>query len=77
MLGASSDAERVRQVLASALMPAVEALLQRSAAPDPPDAEWEAVADQLVETLAEVITPETPILPDYAMSRAGIYEEHP
>lgn len=74
---AAGDAERVRQVLARALAPTVEALLQRSPELDPADMEWEAVADDLVDTFAQLVSAEVPELSDYAVSRAGIYADHP
>ncbi len=73
----AGDAERVHQVLMRALTPTVEALLQQSTVHDLEDTEWEAIADELVEIFAQSITPDTPLLSDYAVSRAGIYEDHP
>ena len=39
--------------------------------------EFEAVADELADELAAHLDPNTPPLSDYAVSRAGIYEDHP
>lgn len=74
---AAHDAERVRQVLASPLEPSVAALLQQVTSQSEDDQDWEAALDELADSFASSITPETPVLSDYAMSRAGIYEEHP
>jgi hypothetical protein len=71
---AQRDTESVRQLLIDALAPTVEALLQ---APDLPDDEWEAVAARLADELAACVGPDAPTLPDEALSRAGIYEDHP
>jgi antitoxin ParD1/3/4 len=73
---ARHDAESVRQLLADALTPTVEALL-RQASEQLSEDEFEALADQLADALAEHLEPNTPVLSDYAVSRAGIYEDHP
>jgi len=73
---ARRDAEQVRQLLTEALAPMVDTWLQQ-----PPDQlrddEFEVLADQLADTLAACLAPGTPTLSDDAVSRAGIYEEHP
>jgi len=43
----------------------------------PNDDEFEAVADQLADEFAACVGPNVPVLSDYAVSRAGIYEDHP
>jgi hypothetical protein len=43
----------------------------------PNDDEFEAVADQLADEFAACVGPNVPVLSDYAISRAGIYEDHP
>ncbi len=73
---ARHDAEGVRQVLADALAPTVEALLQQTPQQLSED-EFETLADQLADELAARIESQTPVLSDYAVSRAGIYEDHP
>jgi len=35
------------------------------------------VADQLADELTVNLGPNVPLLSDYAVSRAGIYEDHP
>jgi len=73
---ARHDVESVRQVLAEALAPTVELLLQQT--PDQlSDDEFEAAANQLADELAACVGPDAPVLSDYAVSRAGIYEDHP
>jgi prevent-host-death family protein len=41
------------------------------------DDEFEAVADSLADEFAACVKSPTPVLSDYAVSRAGIYEDHP
>ncbi|GEM_PF-606828 len=73
---AGRDAKSVRQLLADAMAPIVEILLQ-----PPPnqlnDDEFEATADLLADELTASCKSNTPVLSDYAVSRAGIYEDHP
>jgi len=40
------------------------------------DEEFEALADELANEGAASIAPHAPLLSDYAVSRAGIYEDH-
>ena len=72
---AHGDAEAVRRLLVEVLTPTVEALLQETPA-EFTDAEFEVVADQLADELAANLGPNAPSLSDYAVSRAGIYEDH-
>ena len=73
---ARHDAESVRQLLADSFAPTVEALLRQT--PDQlSNEEFEALADQLADELAICIGPNAPALSDYAVSRAGIYADHP
>ncbi len=70
------DADAVRRLLVDTLTPTVEALLREL--PDRlTDAEFEAVADQLADELTTCRGPHAPALSDRAVSRAGIYEDHP
>jgi antitoxin ParD1/3/4 len=73
---ARRDSEAIRCMLAEMLTPTVEALLQQ-----PPaglsDAGFESLADQLADQLAAFQGADAPPLSDYAVSREGIYEEHP
>ena len=39
--------------------------------------EFEALADELAEKFMELVGPDFPPLSDYAVSREGIYEDHP
>jgi antitoxin ParD1/3/4 len=41
------------------------------------DEEFETIADQLAEDFKTYVGHNTPNLSDYAVSREGIYEEHP
>lgn len=39
--------------------------------------EFEEIADQLADEFTMYVGANVPVLSDYAVSRAGIYEEHP
>lgn len=41
------------------------------------DEEFEAIADNFANEFATCVGSNVPVLSDYAVSRAGIYEEHP
>jgi hypothetical protein len=70
------DVEAVRLLLVEAFTPTVDALLQEL--PDAlTDTEFESVADQLADELTACRGPNAPVLSDDAVSRAGIYEDHP
>jgi antitoxin ParD1/3/4 len=71
---AERNAEEVRRLLADALTPTVEALLQETEG-RLSDEEFEAIADQLADEVAGARPPGAPPLSDYAVSRAGIYED--
>lgn len=70
------DAESVRRLLAEVLTPTVEAMLQEMPG-ELTEAEFEAVADQLADGLLADLGPNAAALSDYAVSREGIYEDHP
>ena len=74
---ASGDAIALQQLLAEAYAPTVEALLQPSPNPIEQEDEFEAIANQLADELTDSLGPDVPTLSDYAVSRAGIYQEHP
>jgi antitoxin ParD1/3/4 len=70
------DADAMLRLLVEAFTPTVEALLREL--PDAlTDTEFEAVADQLADELTVCRRPNAHVLSDYAVSRAGIYEDHP
>ena len=75
---ARQDEETVRRLLTEAVAPTVEALLRDPShgiarrADGLTDAEFESLADELVN-----MTPALPTLPDEAVSRESIYEDHP
>jgi len=69
---AHGDADAVRRLLVEVLTPTVEALLHETPT-ELTDVEFEAVADELTESLGSNV----PTLSDYAVSRAGIYGDHP
>ncbi len=70
------DAEAVFRLLVEVLTPTVETLLRESPA-ELSEAEFEAAADQLADELAANLGAHVPSLPDSAISREGIYEDHP
>lgn len=73
---ATHDAEGIRQLLVQAFSPTIEKLLQQDT--DQLDHQaFESIADQLADELIGGIESNTPLLSDYAISRAGIYEDHP
>lgn len=73
---AHQDARGLRALLNEAIDPIVEALLHT--APPPLDTPtFQQRADALLRTMAEQLDPTVPPLSDYAVSREGIYEDHP
>jgi antitoxin ParD1/3/4 len=69
------DTENVRQLLLDALEPAIEDLLQER---EPMSMEeWDALVDELTQIVSAGLPPGTPPLSDYAVSREGIYGDHP
>jgi antitoxin ParD1/3/4 len=73
---AHGNADAVRRLLVELLTPTVEALLQEKPV-EITDTEFEAVADQLADELTVSLGSNVLSLSDYAVSRAGIYEDHP
>jgi antitoxin ParD1/3/4 len=70
------DRDSIRQLLTEAFTPMVEALLQE-ASKDIGEEDFETSADELAAILVEYTGSDFPFLSDYAVSRQGIYEEHP
>lgn len=70
------DAQGVQRLLAQALAPTVAALLHQTA-DELSDDEFEALADRLADELEACRPRPAPLLSDFAMSRAGIYQDHP
>ena len=73
---AHGDREAICRLLLEVLTPTMEALLQEMPT-DLTEPEFEAVADQLANELTADLGPDVPSLSDYAVSREGIYEDHP
>lgn len=75
-LAARGDAEAIRRVLIEAIAPTVEELLQQ-----PPREltleEFEALADEMADIVDEAAGPHRSPLPPEALTRAGIYGDHP
>ena len=74
---ARQDAEAVRRVLTDAMAPTVEALLRESASRTARDDEAEILLDRLADQLEACMGSDVAPLPDDAVSRAGIYRNHP
>ncbi|GAB4295111.1 MAG: hypothetical protein Fur0025_32070 [Oscillatoriaceae cyanobacterium] len=75
---ALGDRAAMRQLLADAFAPTVEDwLAQPLDKPIENDSEFEVVADHLADELAACLGANVLPLSDDAVSRAGIYEEHP
>lgn len=73
---ASADAAAIRRVLLQAIDSTIEKLLRLSAKATPvPD--FEALADRLAEEFAATAGPDHRPLPDDAVTREGIYGDHP
>lgn len=70
------DVKAVRRLLAEALTPTVEALL-REKSEELMEEEFEAASDRLADELTASTGPKTPLLSDEAVSREGIYADHP
>ena len=73
---ARHDAAQTRQLLAEAFASTVEAMLQQTSEPSNDD-QFELIADQLAAEFAACVGSDAPLLSDYAVSRAGIYQDHP
>lgn len=72
-----NDSETARQLLAEAFAPAVESMLRK-----PVEQISIEEMDRLLDEVADMIQAsygdeEPPVLSDYALSREGIYEDHP
>jgi len=70
------DMDAVRRLLLEAVTPTVEALLGETS-DELTNAEFESVADQLANECTASFQSNAPSLSDYAVSREGIYEDHP
>ena len=68
---ARQDAQTVREILLQAVEPTVEGLLQ-AATLQPKAGNLPALLDKITAELRDA-----PALPDEAVSRAGIYADHP
>lgn len=78
---ARRDAQSIRQLLADAFAPTVEALLEQTPTQFnhqewEDEDELEASIDRLLDEFALSVG-SIPTLSDYAVSREGIYEDHP
>lgn len=73
---ATHDTEGIRQLLVQAFSPTIEKLLQQDTDQLGHQA-FESIADQLADELMAGMEPNMPLLSDYGISRAGIYEDHP
>ncbi len=69
---AQQDKNRVREILTNALDPVVESLFDF---PKPKIADRNAALKRLVHAFTEFISPRTPPLSDWAVSRESMYED--
>lgn len=74
---ANHDSEVIRRLLLNALEPTVAHLLQRSTVIIEDEERWEALTQQLHKIVEEALPPNFQGLSDYAVSREGIYADHP
>jgi hypothetical protein len=73
---ARGDDRTAEEILVAAVRPTVQSLL---GAPqhDLTDEEFESLADEFADELEGFLGPDAPLLSDEAVSRAGIYGDHP
>ena len=74
---ARQDVQSIRQLLVEAFAPTVETLLRQKIDSEIHDDEFEVLAEQLADDFAACVGSDALPLSDYAVSREGIYEEHP
>ncbi len=67
--------DAVRNLLIEALEPTVEAFMNNT--PDLSVEELELKLDRIADKFMKYVGPDMPPLSDYALSREGIYENHP
>ncbi len=73
---AGADAATMRRVLLEAIDSTIEKLLRLSSN-SKPVSDFEALADSLAEEFASTAAPDHRHLPDEAVTREGIYGDHP
>jgi antitoxin ParD1/3/4 len=74
---ASGDPAEVERLLATAIASAAEAMLWAREHPPLSDAEFEALADELADHMEACAGEAAARLPDEAITREGIYGDHP
>ena len=74
---ARRDPVALRRLLADAVTPIVEALLRESPRAEPSADEFETLLDQFADEFESCAGQDVPSLPDEAVTRAGIYQDHP
>lgn len=75
---AHQDKTRIRQLLLDALEPTITDLLEKGQENEVnSQSEWDALSTLLANELAARLPPDFQGLSDYAVSREGIYDEHP
>lgn len=70
----NGDKDAVRYLLVDAIEPKVEELMNNK--PQYTVEELQSMLDKLIDEFMSCVGPEVPPLSDYAVSRAGIYEDH-
>lgn len=75
---ARHDEESVHQLLVDALEPTIVDLFAQTEQVETKDEdEWNRLSTLLMDTLADRLPPDFTGLSDYAVSREGIYADHP
>ena len=70
----NGNKDAVRHLLVDAVEPKVEELMNNKA--QYTVEELQSMLDKLIEEFMSCVGPDVPPLSDYAVSRAGIYEDH-
>ena len=70
----SGDKDRMKELLANAVAPTVEALLNQHTVEQIND--WQTFSSDLSTLFTSLLPANAPILSDYAMSREAFYEEN-
>ena len=74
---ARGDSEAVRQLLLDAITPTVEAILREPPPEQLTVEEFDRLTDELLDEVNEYYRGNIPSLPDEAITREGIYGDHP
>lgn len=73
---AQRDAQRLQRLLIEAIPVTVDRLISHHKRRVSAE-EFQKLADQLIHDFSSALGKNSPLLSDYAVSREGIYEDHP